>query len=110
MPRLGHTAILYNSFTCISIEIALLFPPNTDFPTIRKRKTGFLTRLLNETGIGLHEYIVFIRLHRAALELVATEDSVTTVAFRCGFSDSNYFKDAFKKKYGVTPRAYRKRA
>ena len=78
-------------------------------------KVGFSPNYLSrrfrqETGIGLHEYIVFIRLHRAALELVATEDSVTTVAFRCGFSDSNYFKDAFKKKYGVTPRAYRKRA
>lgn len=59
-------------------------------------------------GIGLHEYLVFIRLHHAALELVATEDSITTVAFRCGFSDSNYFKDAFKKKYGITPRGYRK--
>ena len=59
-------------------------------------------------GIGLHEYLVFIRLHHAALELVTTEDSITTVAFRCGFSDSNYFKDAFKKKYGITPREYRK--
>ncbi len=59
------------------------------------------------TGIGLHEYLVFIRLHHAAQELVATEDSITTIALRCGFSDSNYFKDSFKKKYGVTPRKYR---
>ena len=59
-------------------------------------------------GIGIHEYLVFIRLQCAALELVATSDSITEIAFRCGFSDSNYFKDAFKKKYGVTPRAYRK--
>lgn len=59
-------------------------------------------------GIGIHEYLVFIRLQYAALELVTTTDSITEIAFRCGFSDSNYFKDAFKKKYGVTPRAYRK--
>ena len=34
------------------------------------------------------------------------DDCITDIAFRCGFSDSNYFKDEFKKKYGVTPRAY----
>ena len=67
-------------------------------------------RFRQETGIGLHEYIVFIRLNHAAQELMSTGDSITTVALRCGFSDSNYFKDVFKKKYGVTPREYRKRA
>ena len=61
-----------------------------------------------EAGIGLHEYLVFVRLHHAALELVSTRDSIITIALRCGFSDSNYFKDSFKKKYGVTPRNYRK--
>ena len=59
-------------------------------------------------GIGIHEYLMFIRLQAAALELVTTDDSITEIAFRCGFSDSNYFKDAFKKKYGVSPREYRK--
>ena len=56
----------------------------------------------------MHEYLTFIRLQRAALELVSTADSVTEIALRCGFSDGNYFKDAFKKKYGVTPSKYRK--
>ena len=70
---------------------------------------NYLSRKFHEAaGIGLHEYLVFIRLHHAALELRSTQDSITTIAFRCGFSDSNYFKDAFKKKYGVTPSAYRK--
>jgi len=70
---------------------------------------NYLSRKFKETaGIGVHEYLVFTRLQHAALELVTTEDSVTEIAFRCGFSDSNYFKDAFKKKYGLTPRAYRK--
>ena len=72
---------------------------------------NYLSRKFHEAaGIGLHEYLVFIRLHHAALELRSTRDSITTIAFRCGFSDSNYFKDAFKKKYGVTPSYYRKYA
>jgi AraC-like DNA-binding protein len=42
------------------------------------------------------------------MELLNTDHTVTEVAMNSGFSDSNYFKDAFKKMYGVSPRAYRK--
>ncbi len=70
---------------------------------------NYLSRKFREAaGIGVHEYLVFIRLQHAALELITTDDSITEIALRCGFSDSNYFKDAFKKRYGVTPRTYRK--
>ncbi|MDE5679282.1 MAG: helix-turn-helix transcriptional regulator [Lachnospiraceae bacterium] len=70
---------------------------------------NYLSRKFREAaGIGVHEYLVFIRLQHAALELITTDNSITEIALRCGFSDSNYFKDAFKKRYGVTPRAYRK--
>lgn len=70
---------------------------------------NYLSRKFKEAaGIGLHEYLMFIRLQHAALELVSTGDSITEIALRCGFSDSNYFKDVFKRKYGMTPRSYRK--
>ena len=70
---------------------------------------NYLSRKFKEsTGVGIHEYLTFIRLKNAAIELISTNDSVTEIALRCGFSDGNYFKDAFKKKYGVTPREYRK--
>lgn len=70
---------------------------------------NYLSKKFREAaGIGVHEYLMFIRLQRAALELVTTDDYITDIALRCGFSDGNYFKDAFKKKYGVTPREYRK--
>ncbi len=77
------------------------------------RAVGFSPNYLSKkfrqaAGIGLHEYLVFVRLHHAAQELVSTEDSITTIALRCGFSDSNYFKDSFKNKFGMTPRNYRK--
>lgn len=86
-----------NPITTADVARAVNFSPN------------YLSRKFRqEAGIGLHEYLVFVRLHHAALELVSTKDSITAIAFRCGFSDSNYFKDAFKKKYGLTPRGYRK--
>lgn len=70
---------------------------------------NYLCRKFREAaGVSVHEYLVFIRLQRAALELMTTDDSVTDIALRCGFSGGNYFKDAFKKKYGMTPSEYRK--
>ena len=70
---------------------------------------NYLSRKFREAaGIGVHDYLVFIRLRNAAFELLSTEDSVTDIALRNGFSDSNYFKDVFKKKYNMTPREYRK--
>jgi len=70
---------------------------------------NYLSRKFREAaGTGVHDYLVFIRLRNAAFELMTTDDSVTDIALRNGFSDSNYFKDVFKKKYGMTPREYRK--
>jgi len=83
--------------TAADIAAAAGFSPN------------YLSRKFREAaGIGVHDYLVFIRLRAAAFELISTQNSVTEIALHCGFSDSNYFKDAFKKKYGMTPRNYRK--
>ena len=72
---------------------------------------NYLSRKFREAaGIGLHEYLVLVRLRSAALELVSTDMSVTEIATHCGFSDGNYFKDVFKRKYGVSPRDYRNAA
>ncbi|MCH4035048.1 MAG: AraC family transcriptional regulator [Lachnospiraceae bacterium] len=59
------------------------------------------------TGMGMKEYLSYVRLEHASKELQSTDHSITEVAINCGFSDSNYFKDAFKKMYGISPRAYR---
>lgn len=85
--------------TSADIAAAVGFSPN------------YLSRKFREAaGIGLHEYLVFVRLRSATLELVSTDMSVTEIATHCGFSDGNYFKDAFKRKYGVSPREYRNAA
>ncbi len=83
--------------TAADIAAAAGFSPN------------YLSRKFREAvGVGVHDYLVSTRLRNAAFELLSTGMSVTQIALHCGFSDSNYFKDVFKKKYGVTPRDYRK--
>ncbi len=70
---------------------------------------NYLSRKFKEdTGMGVHEYLNYVRLNKAAIELAHTKHSITEVALNNGFSDSNYFKDAFNKLYGMSPRDYRK--
>ncbi len=67
----------------------------------------FSKKFRQTTGMGMKEYLSYVRLKHASQELLSTKHSVTDVAINCGFNDSNYFKDAFKKMYGLSPRAYR---
>lgn len=60
------------------------------------------------TGFGLREFLVHTRIQMACSLLLTTGLSITEIAAKCGFTDSNYFGDAFKKAMGVSPREYRK--
>ena len=70
--------------------------------------TYFSKKFKATTGFGVKEYISFVRLRHAAMELLSTRRSITEIAMGCGFSDSGYFKDAFKKLNGLSPREFRK--
>lgn len=70
--------------------------------------TYFSRKFKQVTGFGFKEYLTHIRIQDGARLLVDTGLSVTEVALTCGFSDGNYFGDAFKKVKGVSPNQYRK--
>ena len=67
----------------------------------------FSKRFRLVTGMGMKEYLTYARLKHAEAELVSTSHSIKEIAVNTGFSDSNYFKDVFKKQYGLSPRSYR---
>lgn len=60
------------------------------------------------TGFGYKEYLITIRILEAGKLLLNTDLSITEIAEKCGFDDSNYFGDSFKKVKGISPREYRK--
>lgn len=56
-------------------------------------------------------FIVFLREYRlnaAAEALHTTEDTVLSIAERCGFENLSYFNREFKAHFGMTPREYRR--
>ncbi len=59
-------------------------------------------------GVSPIAYVLQLRCRRAAQDLQRTQDPITTIALRHGFSDSNYFSRIFSKVMGVTPRGFRK--
>lgn len=61
-------------------------------------------------GVGINEYVTFVRIMNAERMLRAEDISITAVANRCGFNDSNYFSAVFKKIKGITPLRFAKLA
>jgi len=53
------------------------------------------------------QYQQMIQINHAKELLEKTDLSMTEIAQRCGFDDSNYFSRIFHKKTGLTPRDYR---
>ena len=62
------------------------------------------------TGASPIDYLIRLRVERAAELLRSHEFSVTEAALRTGFSDSNYFARQFRRILGVTPRQHRRQS
>lgn len=52
-------------------------------------------------------YLTNLRMQKARELLKVHKLSITEIAIRCGYADSNYFSRIFKKYNGVTPTVYR---
>ena len=61
------------------------------------------------TGCSPIEYLLRVRLAKAAELLKKSDTSMSEAASECGFPDSNYFSRQFRKHYNCSPREYRKK-
>lgn len=55
------------------------------------------------------EFLMAYRLEAAAHMLRTTAQSVTEIAYACGFNSPSYFTEAFRREHGCTPRYFRQR-
>ncbi len=68
-----------------------------------------LRRFEAAVGVTPSEYIINFRLKTAREHLLNTAQPIKSIALACGYQDAYYFSNAFKKRYGVSPAAFRKR-
>ncbi len=67
-------------------------------------------QLFAEIGITPARYIWLCRIEQAARKLSNPQnaaETVSTIAFNCGFNNIQHFSKLFKKYYGVAPREYK---
>lgn len=61
----------------------------------------------NIVGISFHEYLNNVRCESAKRMLKSRAESITEIAFLCGYSDVTYFNRVFKRMCGMTPKEYK---
>lgn len=66
-------------------------------------RTKFATRFAELVEVAPIEYLTRWRMHLAAERIVTSHPNLTRLAFELGYASDAAFRDAFKRRYGVSP-------
>ncbi|GLX67461.1 AraC family transcriptional regulator [Paenibacillus glycanilyticus] len=70
-------------------------------------RTAFFTRFRMRTGMSPNQYMQELKLAAAKTALETTHASVKEIAAALQFYDEFHFSKLFKRRFGLSPRAYR---
>lgn len=105
----GNTRRLKTVLQYVTAHFADNLPVAEAAAVCQCSSSHFMRWFKQMTGQRFTEYLNIYRLNAAAEALRTTDDTVLTVAERCGFKNLSYFNRAFKASFGLTPREYRLR-
>ena len=72
-------------------------------------RTAYFNHFFKTTGLTPANYIMKTRLEFACSRLKSTDISIEDIATDVGFCERAYLVKCFKKRYGITPTAYRQK-
>jgi AraC family transcriptional regulator len=72
-------------------------------------KYHFVRAFRRAVGMTPYQFLLTIRIRRAALRLACTSETVASIAFGAGFGDLSTFNRRFRDLFGMSPLAYRRR-
>lgn len=75
--------------------------------TARLSPYHFLRMFEEITGTTPHQYILRLKLRRAAVRLRQEPTKISDIAFGSGFGDISNFNRTFRAEFGMSPRTYR---
>lgn len=71
-------------------------------------RTYLFTIFKAKYGLSPQKYLIDLRLGQATMLLVHSENTISQISEAVGFTDALSFSNAFKKRYGTSPRNFRK--
>jgi len=69
----------------------------------------FLRVFRQVVGLTPYQYLLRLRLHRAAVRLRRSAEPISAIAYDSGFGDLSTFNHRFRRFVGVAPGTYRAR-
>lgn len=73
-----------------------------------KLNRSYFSKLFRDSmGCPPQEFLIRLRLSKAAERLKGTRASIGDISAACGYPNQLHFSRAFKKRYGVSPREWR---
>jgi CheY-like chemotaxis protein/anti-sigma regulatory factor (Ser/Thr protein kinase) len=68
----------------------------------------FYRKIKGLTGITANEFIRKIKLRNSLQLLMSGKYNISEIAYMAGFDNVDYFRECFKKEYGLSPKEYLK--
>ena len=73
-----------------------------------KLNRSYFSKLFKENiGCPPQEFLIQLRLSKAAEQMKSTKSPIGEIAAACGYPNQLHFSRAFKKRYGLSPREWR---
>jgi AraC family transcriptional regulator len=72
-------------------------------------KYHFLRTFRHVVSMTPYQFLLSVRMRRAAVRLATSSEPVSAIAFECGFGDLSTFNGRFRDVFGMSPTAYRNR-
>ncbi|WP_404710361.1 acetamidase/formamidase family protein [Sphingomonas sp. MMS24-J13] len=107
----GRAAILERVFQSIEMRLS---DPDLSLHQIAAEhgiSARYLQKMFETYGESFGQFLKLRRLERCRLDLgspLHSQRSISEILFQWGFNDSASFSRAFRERYGVSPREYRK--
>ncbi len=98
------------ALNCMRAEYANDISVNEIARRLNLDRSYFTVLFRSKVGVPPGQYLLNLRLEKAEELMTKHGETPTSAALSCGFPDIYHFSKAFKKKYGLSPRAYSKSA
>ncbi len=103
-----ETGYIEKAIHCIHSEYMTDLTVQSLAARLNLDRSYFSTLFKKEVGRSPSQYLIEVRMKKAAELMVQHKKSITTAGLSVGYPDLYHFSKAFKAHYGVSPRIYLK--